>query len=370
MTDELAGRLLDLIAACVRGGCDDDPSTIDFRQQKAFLSSAAVRFLITGGAGYIGSVLTGRLLADGHEVVVIDTLMFGGDSLLGYLTNPRFSFHKIDLTTAELGAELEGVEVVYHLAALVGFPVCQAVGEDVSFRFNRDATCRVFEAANGAGVARFIFASTYSNYGVAQDSRPVTEETPLRPQSLYARTKIAAEEYLLARGRTSTTAPIIPRFTTLFGVSPRTRFDLLVNQFVLEALTLRKLVLFQGNYRRSFVHVSDVVRALQLFATAPLKDVRGEIFNVGSETGNYTKSEIISLVRENIGGVEVELRDLSFGSDMRDVAVSCRKMFDRVGFLARVTVKDGIKEVRDAIVSGLIRDPQSPKYRNHDLVIR
>jgi len=329
-----------------------------------------VRFLITGGAGYIGSLLTGRLLADGHEVVVIDTLMFGGDSLLGYFPNPKFSFYKIDLTTSELGAELQGVEVVYHLAALVGFPVCQAVGEEVSFRFNRDATRRVFEAANTAGVARFVFASTYSNYGVAQESRPVTEETPLHPQSLYARTKIAAEEYLQARGRTSTTTPIIPRFTTLFGLSPRTRFDLLVNQFVLEALTLRKLVLFQGNYRRSFVHVSDIVRALQLFATAPLEDVRGEIFNVGSETGNYTKAEIIDLVSKNIDGVAIEQRDLSFGSDMRDVAVSCRKIFDRLGFRATVQVEDGVKEVRDAIVSGLIRDPHSPKYRNHDLVIR
>jgi nucleoside-diphosphate-sugar epimerase len=144
----------------------------------------------------------------------------------------------------------------------------------------------------------------------------------------------------------------------------------MVNQFVLEALLLRKLVLFQGNYRRSFVHVRDVVRALQLFATAPIDAVRNQVFNVGAEDGNYTKAEIIDLIRRNITGVELEQRDLSFGSDMRDVAVSCRKIQERIGFEAKTSPEDGIREVRDAISTGLIRDPQSPRYRNHDLVIR
>jgi nucleoside-diphosphate-sugar epimerase len=143
-----------------------------------------------------------------------------------------------------------------------------------------------------------------------------------------------------------------------------------VNQFVLEALTLRKLVLFQGNYRRSFVHVRDVVRALQAFAFAPIEAVRGEIFNVGSDKGNYTKAEIIDLVRRAIDGVSIEERDLSFGSDMRDVAVSCKKIFERIGFRAELQVDAGIREVRDAISSGLIHDPNSPRYRNHDLVVR
>src|SRR5467141_960618 len=256
-----------------------------------------MRHLITGGAGYIGSLLTGSLLAAGYEVVVVDNLLFGGDSLLAFMANPLFRFRKADVTTDDLTGDLEGIDVVYHLAALVGFPVCQSVGEDVAYRFNRDATRLVFEAAERAGVNRFIFASTYSNYGVAEDSRPVTEESALHPQSLYARTKIASEEFLLERGRRTPIALIIPRFTTLFGVSPRTRFDLMVNQFVLEALLLRKLVVFQGNYRRSFVHVRDVVRALTMFATAPVDAVRGQIFNVGAEDGNYTKSDIIELVR-------------------------------------------------------------------------
>jgi nucleoside-diphosphate-sugar epimerase len=329
-----------------------------------------MRILITGGAGYVGSLLTGTLLTAGNDVTVVDDLLFGGDSLLAHMPNPMFRFRKADVTTDDLGGDLEGVDVVYHLAALVGFPACQAVGEDVAYRFNRDATRLVFEAAERAGAKRFIFASTYSNYGVAEDARPVTEDSTLHPQSLYARTKIASEEFLLDRGKRTQIAPIVPRFTTLFGVSPRTRFDLMVNQFVLEALLFRKLVLFQGNYRRSFVHVRDVVRALQLFATAPIDTVRNQIFNVGAEDGNYTKAEIIELIRRNIDGVELEERDLTFGSDMRDVAVSCRKIRDRIGFHATTTPEDGIREVRDAISSGLIRDPQSPRYRNHDLVVR
>src|SRR5207249_9358 len=195
-------------------------------------------------------------------------------------------------------------------------------GEEVSYRFNYEATRRVFQAAEEARIKRFIFASTYSNYGRAEDARPVSEDSPLHPQSTYAHTKIASERFLLEQAGRSETAPIIPRFTTLFGVSPRTRFDLLVNQFVLEAITRRTLVMFQGNYRRSFVHVRDVVRALLLLADAAIDKVRGEVFNIGSTAANYTKAEIIDLVRNHIAGVGLEERDLSFGSDMRDVAVS------------------------------------------------
>jgi nucleoside-diphosphate-sugar epimerase len=328
-----------------------------------------MRILITGGAGYIGSQLTGTFLAEGHEVTVLDSLLFGGDSLVAYLAHPKFTFRKLDVTADELTEHLRDTQVVYHLAALVGFPACQAAGEATSYRFNFEATRRVFEASEKTGVERFVFASTYSNYGIAQSAEPVTEESPLQPQSIYAHTKIASEQYLLEK-RASRTAPIIPRFTTLFGLSPRTRFDLIVNQFVLEAITLRKLVLYQGNYRRSFVHVRDIVRALAMFATVPVDKVRGEVFNVGSDIGNYSKAEIIGLVRKHVSGVALEERDMSFGSDMRDVAVSCRKIFERLGFRATITVEDGIREVRDAILSGLLKEPQSARYRNHDLVVR
>jgi nucleoside-diphosphate-sugar epimerase len=329
------------------------------------------RIAITGGAGYIGSLLTGELLRRGHSVRVLDALLFGGEPLLAYLAHPSFSFHKIDVADGKQDLEplMTGVDAVFHLAAVVGFPACQAIGERAAWRYNVEATQHVFKAAQAAGVTRMILASTYSNYGIAESDAPVTETSPLRPQSLYARTKIAAEEYLLAKGRRSSMAVVIPRFATLYGISPRTRFDLIVNQFVLEALTKRKLVIYQGDYRRSFIHVGDVVDALVRMAEAPTATVRNEIFNVAAPGGNYTKMAVVELVRKHVPAVEVQYRDLTFGEDMRDVAVSCEKIERVLGFRARRTVEDGVVEVRDAIESGLIRDPGSAQYRNHQLLV-
>lgn len=327
------------------------------------------KILVTGGAGYIGSLLTGVLLASGHEVRVVDSLMFGGESLLPYFSHPGFDFHKADVTVDNLDEWLRGVDTAFHLAGIVGFPACQEVGETVAHRYNTEATKRVFEASERTGVERFIFASTYSNYGFSEDGDAVTEESPLHPQSLYARTKIAAEQWLLERGRTSPCAPVLPRFSTLFGISPRTRFDLIVNQFTLEALRNRCLVIYQRNYFRSYVHVRDAVEALQMIMDAPVDLVRNQVFNVGTEEGNYTKGEIIELVRKHVSGVSVEYRDLSFGEDMRDVRVSFEKIRKTLGFAPKRSVEDGIVEVLTALESGLILDPSATRYRNHRFIV-
>lgn len=328
------------------------------------------KVLVTGGAGYIGSLLTGVLLAAGHEVTVVDALMFGGESLLPYFAHPGFRFRKADVCGEDLGELLEGVNTVFHLAAIVGFPACQQVGDTVAHLYNTEATKRVFEAAERSGAERFIFASTYSNYGISPNGEPVTEESPLHPQSLYARTKIAAEEWLLEKGRSSRCAPVLPRFATLFGISPRTRFDLIVNQFTLEALRNRRLVIYQRNYYRSYLHVRDAVHALELFMKVPVDLVRSQIFNVGSEDGNYSKDQIIELVQKHVNGVAVEYKDLSFGEDMRDVRVSFAKIRKTLGFLPRRSVEDGIIEVRKALESGLIPDPTASKYRNHQFIVQ
>jgi len=329
------------------------------------------RIAITGGAGYIGSLLTGGLLRRGHQVTVLDTLLFGGESLLAHLAHPSFAFRKMDVADRknDLVPLLGASDIVFHLAAIVGFPACQQIGEQAAWHYNVEATQRVFQAAETAGVSRIVFASTYSNYGIAEGGAPVTETSPLRPQSLYARTKIASEEYLLEQGRRSPVTVVIPRFATLYGISPRTRFDLIVNQFVLEALTKRKLVIYQGDYTRSFIHVGDVVDALIQMAEAPAERVRNEIFNVAAANGNYSKLQLVELIRRKVSTVEIEYRDLSFGEDMRDVAVSCEKIGRVLGFRARREVEDGIVEIRDAIESGLIKDPSSAKYRNHQFIV-
>lgn len=159
-------------------------------------------------------------------------------------------------------------------------------------------TRNVFDLAQTNGARRFVFASTYSNYGLSSDGKAVDEEAALHPQSLYAETKIAAEQLLLERGAASSCKPAILRFATLFGISPRTWFDLIVNQFVLEALTKRDLIIYQRGYSRSFVHVRDVTRGIQMVLEAPEQVVAGEVFNLGGDAGNYTKDEIVALVQK------------------------------------------------------------------------
>lgn len=337
--------------------------------------------LITGGAGYIGSMLTGVLLGAGYGVTVVDKLMFGGESLLAYWHHPNFRFVQGDVTDPDtLRVQGEQIQVgnlparrfgaVIHLAAIVGFPACQAVGKSVAWLYNTESTQRVFELAESAGVERFIFSSTYSNYGLSPDGQPVTEDSPLFPQSLYAETKIAAEEYLLEKGTSSLTAPIVFRFATLFGISPRTRFDLIINQFVVEAIAKRKLVIYQRGYARSFVHVRDIGDAILLALESPIELVRGQVFNVGSDDGNYTKDEIVALIQKNVPGTVVEHKDLTFGGDMRDIRVSFAKIKRVLDYTPRISVEQGICEVRDVVTNGVIRDPLDTHYRNATFIVQ
>ena len=337
--------------------------------------------LITGGAGYIGSLLSGVLLQNGYRVTVVDKLLFGGESLLAYWHHPNFRFTPGDVceqdTLRPQGPALKvgdlppaEFDAVVHLAAIVGFPACQAVGKEVAWRYNTEAVRRVFEIADQVGIQRFIFSSTYSNYGLSKDGQPVSEDSPLYPQSLYAETKIAAEEYLLKETASARCAPIIYRFATLFGVSPRTRFDLIVNQFVLEAFTKRKIIIYQRGYARSFVHVRDICGALQLAIEAPLQHVRGQVFNVGSDESNYTKDEIVALVQKHIPGTLIEHKDLTFGGDMRDIRVSFAKIRQTLGYLPKISVEQGVCEVRDMLANGVIRDPLDQHYRNAQFIVQ
>jgi nucleoside-diphosphate-sugar epimerase len=330
--------------------------------------------VITGGAGYIGSLLTAELLRIGCHVTVIDDLFFGGESLLGFMAHPNFHFVKADVTVP--GAILNNIkrdwptpQAVVHLAAIVGFPACQALGNRAAWRINVEAVQQVFEQAEQLGFGRFIFSSTYSNYGLSTDGKPVTEESTLNPQSLYAETKIAAEQYLLEH-KDSPCAPLIFRFATLFGISPRTRFDLIVNQFTLEAFTRHELIIYQRGYSRSFVHVRDIVRGLQLGLVAPEEIIRGQVFNMGSDRGNYTKDEVVALVTKHIPETVVSYKDLTFGGDMRDITVSFEKIKSVLGYDTLYTVDDGIQELVQALRMGLIRDPNDRRYRNADFIVQ
>jgi len=330
--------------------------------------------LITGGAGYIGSLLTSELLRSGSYVTVVDNLLYGGESLLGFLAHPDFHFNKADVTEPgsirpALSRAWPRPDAVVHLAGIVGFPACQAIGKQAAWRHNVEAVERVYEQVSELGSARFVFASTYSNYGASTDGKPVTEASPLTPQSLYAETKIAAEQYLLAQNK-SVTAPIIFRLTTLYGISPRTRFDLIVNQFVLDAYTRRELIIYQRGYSRSFMHVRDVVRGIISGLKAPEEVVRGQVFNLGTETGNYTKDEIVGLVIKRLPETVVRYKDLTFGGDIRDICISFEKIRGALGFAAEMTVDDGVREVVHALRTGIVRNPQDEKYTNARFIVQ
>ena len=330
--------------------------------------------MITGGAGYIGSFLTGELLRGGYLVTVVDDLLFGGESLLAYLADPAFEFVKADVCEADavqnaLRQDWPKPSAVIHLAAIVGFPACQAIGKQASWRYNVEAVQRVFEQAAKLGAGRFIFSSTYSNYGLSVDGKAVNEESPLNPQSLYAETKIASEQWLVQQ-KNGGCAPLIFRFATLYGISPRTRFDLIVNQFTLEAFTRRELIIYQRGYSRSFVHVRDVCRGLQMGLEAPQEKICGQIFNLGSDRGNFTKDEVVEMVLKRLPETTIRHKDLTFGGDMRDITVSFEKVRRELGFETTLTVDDGIRELVNALRTGLIRDPSDRRYRNAEFIVQ
>ncbi len=330
--------------------------------------------LITGGAGYIGSILTSELLRQNYRVTVLDSLLFGGESIVPFLNHPNFHFIKTDVTEPRVvrDAVKRGWPVpnaVVHLAGIVGFPACQAVGKQVAWKYNVEATKLVFDQSADLGVERFVFASTYSNYGLSENGKPVTEETPLNPQSLYAETKIASEEYLLSQ-KDSVCVPLLFRFATLYGISPRTRFDLIVNQFVLEAFTKRELIIYQRGYSRSFVHIRDVVRGVIMGLEAKKEKIRGQVFNLGTENGNYSKNDIVNFILKRMPETVVQYKDLTFGGDMRDITVSFEKIKHVLGFNTTLDVDDGVREVLFALKSGLIRNPADDRYRNAQFIVQ
>jgi nucleoside-diphosphate-sugar epimerase len=290
------------------------------------------------------------------------------------MSHPNFHFVKTDVTESRavrdaVKRDWQKPNAVIHLAGIVGFPACQAVGKQVAWKYNVEATKRVYGQASDLGVDRIVFASTYSNYGLSEDGKPVTEESPLNPQSLYAETKVASEEFLLSQ-KDSVCAPLLFRFATLYGISPRTRFDLIVNQFVLEAFTKRELIIYQRGYSRSFVHIRDVARGVIMGMEAERGKIHGQVFNLGTENGNYSKDEIVNFILRRMPETVVEYKDLTFGGDMRDITVSFEKIKRVLGFDTTLTVDDGVREVLFALKSGLIRNPTDDRYRNAQFIVQ
>lgn len=317
------------------------------------------RVLVVGGAGYIGSVLCRQLLADGHRVRVLDSLLYGDGSLKDLGREDRFEFQLGDSRDpAAVVAALHDVQAVVHLGEIVGDPAC-ALDEEATRQINFNGTRLVAEIAKGFGVRRFIYASSCSVYGASDEF--LTEESALHPVSLYARAKIAAERSTLEL-QTDIFRPVIFRLATVYGLSPRPRFDLVVNLLSAQAATEGLIRVYGGDQWRPFVHVSDVARAMSAALRAPVADIGGEIFNLGSEDQNHTIADIAELVRQQVPGTVVE----SFGmnGDRRNYRVSFDKVRSRLKFEPKMCVRAGVEEVVDAVRSGRIPDFRDALFSN------
>jgi nucleoside-diphosphate-sugar epimerase len=318
--------------------------------------------LVTGGAGYVGSIVVDELLARGYRVRVLDALLHGNvPSLLLAWGSPQFEFVRADVRDREaVGHALEGVEAVVHLAAIVGDPAC-AREPDQARDVNLEATRMLLAEAREKGAKRFVFTSTCSNYGRMSGDDFATEDFALAPVSLYAETKVAAEHEVLDQARNGLVACCL-RLATVYGTSPRMRFDLTVNEFTRDVSLERDLVVYGEQFWRPYVHVRDAAEAIALALEAPPDRLRGEVFNVGDTRENYRKLDLVELLKERFPDANVEF--VHKDEDPRDYRVSFEKVRERIGFAPRWRVPRGIDEIIALLRSGLLDDPYAQVYRN------
>jgi nucleoside-diphosphate-sugar epimerase len=291
---------------------------------------------ITGGAGYIGTSLIPLLLAREYRVTVYDSLMFNnGDKLLPYITNPNFTFIAGDVRDVESVAKhIKGHDIVIHLAALVGFPICREKGEEESHNVNVIGTQNVINALSEDQY--LLFGSTGSNYGEVLDV--CTEETPLNPLSIYGRTKTDAEYLVLARDNSTAF-----RFATAFGVSPRLRLDLLVNDLTYKSLTEGYAVIYESHFMRTFIHVRDIARVF-LFAIDNHDQMKNNVYNVGSNNMNFSKKDVCELIKTKISDSYFNYADVGQDADKRNYIVSYEKI-NKLGFDTTISLETGIDEL-------------------------
>ena len=314
--------------------------------------------LVTGGAGYVGSVLVRRLVEAGRTVRVLDSVLHGAPE--------TFAGEGVELVRGDVrdpearAAALAGARDVVHLAAIVGDPACTREPEEAR-TVNLEATRALVREASEAGVERFLFASTCSNYGRLEGDNVATEDWELKPVSLYAETKVEAELEVLACSENGFATTCL-RFATVYGASPRMRFDLTVNEFTRDVVLGRPLVVYGEQFWRPYVHVADAANAILLALEAPIEQVRAEVFNVGDTDENYRKLDLVEILQSRVPDADVSF--VHRYEDPRDYRVNFDKIAERLGFAVERRVPDGIDEVAGLLSEGAFADPYAPEYRN------
>lgn len=322
--------------------------------------------LITGGAGYAGSHLVRLLLQSGCKVIIFDKLNFGGESLLGIWHHPNFKFILGDITQPDFITKIfdeNKIDAVVHLAAIVGDPAC-AKQPELARRVNKDASINLLEIAKENDVQRFVFASTCSNYGkMSNPNSFVSEESALAPVSLYAELKVAVENVILKElKKDSSFCPTALRFSTIYGVSPRMRFDLTVNEFTKDLVLGRELEIFGEKFWRPYCHVYDFARAIKTVLESEKSKVSHNVFNVGDTNENYQKQMIVGEINRFVPNIKVKY--IYKNEDPRDYKVSFEKIKTELGFKVSKKLPDGIREVKYCIEKKLIVNPDDVRYKN------
>jgi nucleoside-diphosphate-sugar epimerase len=296
----------------------------------------AERILVTGGAGYLGSIMVPMLLDRGYEVVVLDSFMYGQNTLLDCCGRDGFQVIRGDCRDSGTVARgLAQADVIIPLAALVGAPACQR-DQTAARSINLEAVELLVKMRTPR--QRIIYPTTNSGYGIGEPGKFCTEETPLRPISLYGLTKVEAERAVLAAGNSLTF-----RLATVFGMSPRMRIDLLVNDFVYRAVTDRTVVVFEGHAKRNYLHVRDVARAF-LHALDNFDHMQGGPYNVGLSDANLSKLELCAKIQQHVHGFVFMEAPIGEDPDKRDYIVSNAKI-ESTGFKPAYTIDDGIREL-------------------------
>jgi|TARA_B110000261_G_scaffold141138_1_gene161605 nucleoside-diphosphate-sugar epimerase len=310
------------------------------------------RVLITGGSGYLGSVITEKLLKNNYEVTILDNLMYNQTSSIIFSHDKNFEFIYGDVRNKELLENLVfDFDIIIPLAAIVGFPACDR-DKELATAINYEHVRYICELVEGSNV-KVVYPNTNSGYGIGVDGE-CTEESPLNPLSHYGVTKVKAESEVLKIGGISV------RLATVFGTSPRMRMDLLVNEFVYKALTDKYITIFEKNFVRNYIHIRDVANVF-LFMIEDYETHSGEVFNVGLSTANLSKQQLVEKIQEYISDFAVTYSDYFEDPDKRDYIVSNQKIED-AGWYPEYSLDDGIEELIKTYTI-LIQDLSS-KYRN------
>jgi len=296
-----------------------------------------MKILITGGAGYLGSVITGKMLNAGYEVIVLDKLIFNQVSLLNYTSNSKFKFIHGDVRNLTLLERLcNEVDIIIPLAAIVGFPACDAEPE-LANEINFKQIFNIVKFTKGKN-KKILYPNTNSGYGLGIDQMECTEKSSLNPISIYGTTKCLAENFLK-----NETDAIIFRLATVFGVSPRMRTDLLVNDFTYEAITKKYITVFEKNFKRNFIHIQDVANVF-LFMLENYDLYKGEVFNVGLSNANLSKQELLEKIQTHVKNFAISYNDYYEDPDKRDYIVSNVKI-ELTGWKPEWDLDMGIKEL-------------------------